>query len=171
MWTCGTQTKDTPEFRNKGKHPFIRFVELARTEKTLRNPVRCHPNRKEPGPRSMPPPTPSTRWPTSITWFTTNPSPKSLLPHSSTSSDLVQCSPVASILSTRTKTLVSRTASFLLSLNLPIATVSAMHSEPTVLVVVEVHSIGQRVLAQVPTLRNYNSQRVRLPFIYPDLFA
>jgi hypothetical protein len=39
---CGpaeTQTRSAAEFRNKGMHPFIRFVELARTEKTQRNPV------------------------------------------------------------------------------------------------------------------------------------
>jgi hypothetical protein len=100
-----TQTKSAGEFRNKGMHPFIRFVdsELARAEKTQGNPVGRHPNRKQPDPWPVPPPIPSTRWLAFATRFATNPSPKSLLPHSSTSSDLEQHVLVVSDLSAELK--------------------------------------------------------------------
>jgi hypothetical protein len=63
--------------------------------------------------------------------------------------------------------------SLLLSTTSPLSTpvsamVSAMHSMSAVSPE-EARSIGQRVSAEVPTLKNYNLQRVRLLSICPDL--
>ena len=160
-----------------------RHRETPSRSRVDRNPVGCHPNRKQPDPRSAPSPSPSTRWPAFTTRLTTK--------------SVSQESPAALLNLLRSGAMQPRRFNSPRSSQNPglsdgfLASLAELAKHDGIGNALSAYGLGggggafdwltglssalksQRsaLKSQRSALRNYNPQRVRLPFICPDLFT